>query len=86
MGVNIISRKDSMPYKEYLSLDNIGEHCGLKPISLDNDATPTDPKLDGIVVLSSDEVVVVLNTNKHEPSYEDKNEVGFEKDDHALIY
>ena len=35
------------------------------------------------MVLNSDEVDVDLKINEHEPSYEDENEVGFDKDDHA---
>ena len=82
----VISRKHSMPDIGCLSLSNIRKYCGLKPSSLDNDATPTDPIIDEVVVLSSDEVVVALNTNEHEPSYEDKDEVGLEEDGHAQIY
>ena len=37
------------------------------------------------MVLSSDEVVVALNTNEHDPSCEDEDEVGFEEDGNALI-
>jgi hypothetical protein len=47
-------------------LGNVGEHCGLVPTSLENDATPTHPILDEVVVLSNYEVVVALNTNEHE--------------------
>ena len=64
-----------------LPLDNIGEHCTLKPRSLENGVTPTNPRLYEVVVLSSDEVVVALYTNEHEPSYE----VGHKEDDLALI-
>jgi hypothetical protein len=56
---------------ESLFLNNVEEHCELVPTSLENDATPIDPILDEVVVLSNDEVVVALNTNEHEPSYED---------------
>ena len=66
-----------------LFVGNIREYCGLKLTSLDNDVTSTDPILDEVVVLNSDEVVVDLKTNEHEPSYEDENEVGFDKDDYA---
>ena len=52
---------------------------------LDNDAIPTDPRLDKVVVLSSYEVVIALNTNEHEPSYDDEDEVGHKEDDIALI-
>ena len=52
---------------------------------LENDATPTDPILDEVVVLSSDEVVVALNTNEHEPSFEDEDEFGIEEDENAQI-
>ena len=37
------------------------------------------------MVLSSDEVVVALNTNEHEPSYEDEDEFGIEEDGNAQI-
>ena len=50
-----------------------------------NDATPTDPMLDEVVALSSDEVLAALNTNDHEPSSEDKDEAALEEDGHALI-
>ena len=39
-----------------------------------------------VVVLSSDEVVVVLNTNDHEPSYENEDKVGLEEDGHIQLY
>jgi hypothetical protein len=57
----------------------------LVPESLENDATPTDPILDEVVILSNDEVVVALNTNEHEPSYEDEDEFGIEEDENAQI-
>ena len=82
----VTSRIHSMPDIRCLSLNNIGKHCGLKPTSLENDVTPTDPILDEVVVLSNDEVVVALNTNEHESSYEDNDEVGLEEDGHAQIY
>ena len=85
-GAIVVSKNDSMAFIRCLSLGNIGEHSGLSPASLDNDATPTDPILGKVVVLSNDEVVVALNTNEHEPSYEDEDEVGFEEDGHAQIY
>ena len=75
-----------MPDIGCISLGNIGEHCGLKPTSLENNAIPTDPILDEVVILSSDEVVVALTTNEHEPSYEEEDQVGLEKYGHALIY
>jgi hypothetical protein len=74
-----------MPDIACLSLGNVEEHCGLVPRTLDNDATPTDPKLDEVVVLSSDEVVVALNTNEGEPSYEDEDEFGIKEDENALV-
>ena len=55
------------------------------PTSLENDATPTDPILDEVVVLSNDEVVVALNTNEHEMSYENEDEFGIEEDGNAQI-
>ena len=55
------------------------------PTSLENDATPIDPILDEVVVLSSDEVVVALNRNEHELSYEDEDEFGIEEDENAQI-
>ena len=82
----VTSRKHSMPDIGCLSLSNIGEHCGLKPSSIENDATPADPILYEVVVLSNGEVVIALNTNEHEPSYEYKDEVGLEEDGHAEIY
>ena len=54
-------------------------------VSLENNATPTNTLLDEVVVLSSDKIVVVLNTNEYEPSYEDEDEVGLEEDENALI-
>jgi hypothetical protein len=75
----------SMPDIGCLSLRNVGEHCGLVPPSLENDVTPTDPILDEVVVLSSDEVVVALNTNEHELSFEDEDEFGIEEDENAQI-
>jgi len=68
-----------------LSLDNVEEHCKLVPTSLDNNATPTDPILDEIVVLSNDEIIIALNTNEDEPSYEDKDKFGIEEDGNAHI-
>ena len=44
-----------------------------------------DPILDEVVVLSSDEVVVALNINEHEPSFEDEDEFGIEEDENAQI-
>jgi hypothetical protein len=55
------------------------------PASLENDATPTDPILDEVVVLSSNEVVVALNTNEHEPSFEGEDEFGIQEDGNAQI-
>ena len=63
----------------------MGDHCGLKPTSFENDATPTDPMLDEVVALSSDEVLAILNTYDHEPSSEDEDEAALDKDGHALI-
>jgi hypothetical protein len=60
----VVSRKESMPDIGCLSLGNVEENCGLVPTSLENDATPIDPILDEVVVLSSDEVVVVLDRNE----------------------
>jgi hypothetical protein len=37
------------------------------------------------VVLNNNEVVVALNTNEHEPSYEDENDFGIDEDENALI-
>ena len=74
-----------MPDIGCLSLGNVEEHCGLVPASLENDATPIDPILDEVVVLSSDEVVVALNRNVHELSYEDEDEFGIEEDENAQI-
>ena len=53
--------------------------------SLDNDATPTNPILDEVVVLSSDQMVVALNTNEDEPSYEDEDKFGIDEDGNAFI-
>ena len=53
---------------------------------MDNDATPIDPKLDEILVLSNDQVVVALNTNENEPSYKDEDEIGIEEDENTLLY
>ena len=53
---------------------------------MENDVTPNDPILDEVVVKNNDEVVVVLNTNEHEPSYENGDEVGFEENDYIIIY
>ena len=63
----------------------MGDHCGLKPTSLENDAISSDPMLDEVVVLSRDEVLAASNTDDHEPFSEDKDEAAFEEDDHALI-
>ena len=84
-GAKVVYEKISMPDIGCLSLGNVEEQCGLVPASLDNDATPRDPILDEVVVLSSDQVVVVLNTNEDEPSYEDEDEFGIEEDGNALI-
>jgi len=84
-GARVVSRNYSMPDIGCLFLGNVGEHCGLVPTSLENDATPTHPILDEVVVLSNYEVVVALNTNEHEPSYEDEDEVGIEEDENAQI-
>ena len=64
----------------------MGDHCELKSTSLECDATPTDPILDDVVALSSDDVLVALNTYDHEPSSEDEDEVALEEDGHAQIY
>ena len=56
-----------------LYLGYMEDHCGLKPTSLKNDATPIDLILDEVVALSSDEVLAALNTNDHEPSSEDED-------------
>jgi hypothetical protein len=48
----VVSSKDSMPDTGCLFLGNVEEHCGLVPSSLENDATPIDPILDEVVVLS----------------------------------
>jgi hypothetical protein len=57
----------------------------LIPTSLESDTTPTDLILDEVVVLNNNEVVVALNTNEHEPSYEDENDFGIDEDENALI-
>lgn len=44
---------------------------------LDEDKTSIDPKLNEVVVSSSDRVVVVFNKNEDESSYENKNDMGF---------
>lgn len=62
-------------------LGDVEEHCELVPTSLNNDATSTDPKLDKIVVLSSDQVVAIFNTNEDKPSYEDDDEIEIEIED-----
>ena len=77
--------KDSLPDIGSLSLGNVEEHCGLIPTSLDNDATPTNLILDEVVILSSDKMVVALNANEDEPSYEAEDEFGVEEDGNALI-
>ena len=41
--------------------------------------------LDEVVVLSSNEVVVALNTNEREPSFEDDDDFGIEEDRNAQI-
>ena len=74
-----------MPNIGCLSLGNGEKHWELVPTSLNNDVTPTNPILDEIVVLNSDEVVVALNTNEDEPFYEDEDEFGIEEDENALI-
>ena len=83
MGARVVSSKDSMPDIWCLFLGNVEEHCGL--VSAPLDATPTDPILDEVVVLSSNEVVVAFNTNEHEPSYENEDEFGIEEDENAQI-
>ena len=65
---------------------NVEEHCDLMPASLENDATPTDPILDEVVVLSSNEVVVAQNTNEHESPFEDEDDFGIEEDRNVQIY
>ena len=82
-GARVVSSKDSMPDIGCLSVGNVQEHYGLVPASLEKDATPTDPILDEVVVLSSNEVIVALNTNDHEPSFEDEDEYGSEEDGNA---
>ena len=79
------SGKDSMSDIRCLSLGNVEEHCELVPSSLDNDATPSDPILDEVVVLSNDQVAVALNANEDEPSYKDEDEFGIEEDENAMI-
>ena len=37
-------------------------------------------------VKNNDEVVVALNTNEYEPSYENDDEVGLEEDGYIIIY
>ena len=75
-----------MPDLGCMSLGNVEEYCGLVPTSLDNNVTPTNPILvDEVVILSSDQVVVALNTNEDEPSYEDEDEFGIDEDGNALI-
>lgn len=66
-------------------MGNVEEHCRLVQTSLDNDATPTDPILHEVVVLSSDEMVVALNTNEDELSYRYEDEFEIEKDGNAFI-
>ena len=82
-GARVISTRDSIP--DIRSLGNMGDHCGLKPTSLEIDATPTDLILDVFVTLSSDEVLAASNTDDHEPSSEDEDEVALEGDGLALI-
>ena len=65
-GTKVVSSKDFLLNIACLSSGNVEEHCGLIPQSLDNDATPIDPKLDEVVILSSDQGVVALNTNDDE--------------------
>lgn len=66
-------------------MGNVEEHCRLVQTSLDNDATPTDPILHEVVVLSSDEMVVAFNTNEDELSYRYEDEFEIEKDGNAFI-
>jgi hypothetical protein len=84
-GARVVSNKDYMPDIGCLSLGNVEEHCGLVPASLDDDATPTDPILDEVVVLSSNEVVVALNTNEHESPFEDEDDFEIEEDRNVQI-
>ena len=81
-GARVVTGKDSMRDIACLILCNVDE---LIPQSLDNDATPNIPKLDQVMILSSDQVVVVLNTNEEEPSYEDECDVEIEQDENAPI-
>ena len=75
-----------MPDIVNLYLGNVEMHFRLVPQALDNDATPIDPKLDEIVVLSSDELIVVMNTNMDEPpSYEYEDEFGIEEDENVIV-
>ena len=53
------------------------------PATLENDATPTDPIWDEVMVLSSNEVVVALNTNERESPCEDEDNFGIEEDGYA---
>ena len=53
--------------------------------TLENDATPSDPILDEIVALSSDEVLVALNIDDYKPSSEDDDKAALEEDGHAQI-
>jgi hypothetical protein len=84
-GARVVSNKYSMLEIGCLSLGNVEEHCELVPASLENDATPIDPILDEVVVLSNNEVIVALNTNEHESSFEDDDEYGSEEDGNAQI-
>jgi hypothetical protein len=82
-GAKVVSSKDFMPDIGCLSLGNVEEHCELVPASIEKDTTPTDPILDEVVVLSINEVIVALNTNEHEPSFQDEDEFGIEEDENA---
>lgn len=84
-GAKVISTKDFISNIGCLFLGNMRDHCGLKPISLENDATPADPILDEIVALSSDEVLVALNIDDYKPSSEDDDKAALEEDGHAQI-
>lgn len=84
-GVQVIFGKNYMLDIVNIYLGNVEMYFGLVPQALDNDATPFDPKLDEIVVLSSDELIVVMNTNMDEPSYEYENEFGIEEDENVII-
>ena len=84
-GARVVFTRDHIPDIGCLSLGNMGDHCRLKPTSLKNDTIPADLMLDEVVALSSDEVLASLNTNDHEPSSKDDDEVALEEDDHALI-